>query len=409
MAGLFDRFAPLMQQRDTFFHDGGADPFSVRMTEVLSQTEAMIGGRRTILVGTNNYLGLTFSPEALAAAHAALDACGTGTTGSRVANGTYSGHTDLEQALCDFFDMEHAMVFSTGFLANAGMLSTLMGPGDYILMDADCHASIYDGVRASSAEVIRFKHNDPADLDKRLARLANKPGNKLIVIEGIYSVLGNSARLKEIVAVKKKYENVYLLSDEAHSVGVLGKYGRGLPEQEGCEADVDFIVGTFSKSVGTVGGFCVSNHPQFNIMRLVCRPYIFTASLPPSVVASARVNLGLIKNGGALRTRLMRNAQKLHSGLSGLGLKIASDVSPVVAVVAPDPQVAVAFWRGLLEAGVYVNLMLPPATPMGYSLLRCSLCAAHTEEQLDEVIGIFADVATSLGLIEAPRKRASGA
>jgi 8-amino-7-oxononanoate synthase len=274
-------------------------------------------------------------------------------------------------------------------------------------MDADCHASIYDGVRASSAQIIRFKHNDAADLDKRLARLADKPGNKLIVIEGIYSMLGDMAPLKDFVAVKKKYENVYLLSDEAHSLGVLGKYGRGLPEQEGCEDDVDFIVGTFSKSVGTVGGFCVSNHPQFEIMRLVCRPYVFTASLPPAVVAAANVNLELIRNGGALRARLLRNAQQLHGGLTALGLKVASDVSPVVAVVAPDPQVAVAFWRGLLEAGVYVNLALPPATPFGYSLLRASLCAAHTEEQLDEVVGIFEDVATSLGLIDKPRKRAA--
>ena len=405
MAGLFDRFAPLMAQRDAFLGDGRADPFKVKMDQVLSQTEAMIAGKRTILVGTNNYLGLTFAPEALKAAHDALDAFGTGTTGSRVANGTYGGHKELENALCDFFEKDHAMVFSTGFLANLGILSTLMGAGDYILMDADCHASIYDGVRGSAAEIIRFKHNDAADLDKRLARLANKPGNKLIVIEGIYSMLGDKAPLAEIVAVKKKHENVYLLSDEAHSVGVLGKYGRGLPEEVGCEDDVDFIVGTFSKSVGTVGGFCVSNHPQFDILRLMTRAYVFTASLPPSVVASATVNLGLVKNGGALRKRLMRNANKLHAGLTAIGLKIASENSPVVAVVAPDPVMAVAFWRGLIEAGVYVNLALPPATPYGYSLLRASLCAAHTEEQLDEVIAIFAEVAAKVGIVAPAEKK----
>ena len=404
MAGLFDRFAPLMAQRDMMLGDGGVNPFQVKMDQVLSQTEAMIAGRHTILVGTNNYLGLTFAPEALQAAHDALEACGTGTTGSRVANGTYYGHKELEETLCDFFAKEHAMVFSTGFLANLGVLSTLMGPGDYILMDADCHASIYDGVRGSSAEIIRFKHNDAADLDKRLARLANKPGNKLIVIEGIYSMLGDKAPLAEIVAVKKKYENVYLLSDEAHSVGVLGKYGRGLPEEVGCEDDVDFIVGTFSKSVGTVGGFLVGNHPDFETLRLVTRAYIFTASLPPSVVASATVNLGLVKNGGALRKRLMRNAKHFYDGLTALGLKVASENSPVVAVIAPDPVVALSFWRGLIEAGVYVNLALPPATPYGYSLLRASLCAAHTEEQLDDVIAIFAEVAAKVGLIEPAKK-----
>jgi len=411
MADIFDRFAPLMAQRDSFFKDGGTDPFTVRMDEVLSQTEAIIAGKRTILCGTNNYLGLTFAPEALKAAHAALDDFGTGTTGSRVANGTYAGHKALEDELKTFFKKDHAIVFSTGFLANLGVLATLMGPDDYIVMDADCHASIYDGVRQSQAQIIRFKHNDAADLDKRLARLADKPGNKLIVIEGIYSMLGDTAPIKEIVAVKKKHANTYLLSDEAHSVGVLGRYGRGLPEEADVEDDVDFIVGTFSKSVGTVGGFCVSSHPKFETLRLVCRAYIFTASLPPSVVASAKVNLGIIRGpeGGALRMRLQRNAAHLHAGLTELGLKLASAPSPVVAVVAPGPDMAVAFWRGLIGAGVYVNLALPPATPYGYSLLRCSLCAAHTEEQLDEVIEIFAKVAADLGLIEhKTRKIARG-
>ena len=405
MADLFDRFAPLLEKRDAIVSDGGHDPFQVEMDEVLSQTEAMIKGKKTILAGTNNYLGLTFAPEALKAAHEALDASGTGTTGSRVANGTYAGHKALEDALCSFFEKEHAIVFSTGYLANLSVLSTLVGPDDYILMDADCHASIYDGVRMGDAQIIRFKHNDAEDLDKRLARLAKKPGNKLIVIEGIYSMLGDKAPLAEFVAVKNKYEDVYLLSDEAHSLGVLGRYGRGLPEEADLEDDVDFIVGTFSKSVGTVGGFCVSSHPQFDLLRLACRPYIFTASLPPSVVASAKAALGLVEKGGALRKRLMRNAERLHSGFADLGLTLGGDVSPVVAVVAPDIETGVAFWRGLIDAGVYVNLALPPATPQNYTLLRCSLCAAHTTAQIDEIVEIFRDVAVELGMLPPVQKK----
>lgn len=408
MADLFDRFAPLLARRDALVGDGGHDPFQVEMDEVLSQTEAMIKGRRTILAGTNNYLGLTFAPESLKAAHDALEAAGTGTTGSRVANGTYSGHKELENTLSSFLNKEHAIVFSTGYLANLSILSTLVGPEDYILMDADCHASIYDGVRMGQAQIIRFKHNDAADLDKRLARLAKKPGNKLIVIEGIYSMLGDKAPLAEIVAVKKKYDDVYLLSDEAHSLGVLGRYGRGLPEEADLEDDVDFIVGTFSKSVGTVGGFCVSNHPQFDLLRLACRPYIFTASLPPSVVASAKASLELVEKGGALRKRLMRNAERLHTGLSELGFTLGGEISPVVAVVAPDVEVGVAFWRGLIEAGVYVNLALPPATPQNFTLLRCSLCAAHTLEQIDRIIEVFSGVAETLGVLpEQSKKKAA--
>ena len=383
----------------------GGDAVGVVNEKLISPTRALIDGRETILAGTNNYMGITFDAECIAAGQKALAEFGTGTTGSRIANGSFALHKQLETEFATFLDRKHCIVFTTGYQANLGMMSGLAGSRDTIYLDADSHSSIYDGCTLSGAKLVRFRHNDAADLDKRLARLADKPGNKLIVIEGIYSMLGDKAPLADIVAVKKKYENVYLLSDEAHSLGVLGKYGRGLPEEVGCEDDVDFIVGTFSKSVGTVGGFCVSNHPQFDILRLMTRAYVFTASLPPSVVASATVNLGLVKNGGALRKRLMRNAQKLHAGLTAIGLKIASENSPVVAVVAPDPMVAVAFWRGLIEAGVYVNLALPPATPYGYSLLRASLCAAHTEEQLDEVIAIFAQVAAKVGLASSPEKQ----
>ena len=395
MADLFDRFEPLLNRKNDLLGDIDPNPFQVEMDKVVSQTEAII------LAGTNNYLGLTFAPEALKAAHEALESAGTGTTGSRVANGTYYGHSNLEDELRSFLKKDYAMVFSTGYLANLGVLSTLLGPDDYILMDADCHASIYDGVRMGQAQIIRFRHNDPGDLDKRLSRLSKKKGNKLIVVEGIYSMLGDKAPLKEIVEVKNKYKDVYLLSDEAHSLGVLGRFGRGLPEELGLEDEVDFIIGTFSKSAGTVGGFCASSHPKFNLLRLACRPYIFTASLPPSVVASATVAISLIERGGALRKRLMRNAQRLHSGLSQLGLDIGSDISPVVAVIAPDVNIGVKFWRNLMESGVYVNLALPPATPNNFALLRCSLSASHTNAQIDSIIDIFSKSASSLGLIDS--------
>lgn len=399
MADLFDRFEPLLNRKNDLLGDTGADPFQVEMDEVISQTEAVVKGKKIILAGTNNYLGLTFAPEALKAAHEALEQAGTGTTGSRVANGTYYGHTELEETLAKFLGKKHTMVFSTGYLANLGILSTLLGPEDYILMDADCHASIYDGVRMGQAQIIRFRHNDPEDLDKRLARLSKKKGNKLIVVEGIYSMLGDKAPLKEIVKVKKKHKNTYLLSDEAHSLGVLGRFGRGLPEELGVEDDVDFIIGTFSKSAGTVGGFCASSHTKFNLLRLASRPYIFTASLPPSVVASARTAISLIESGGALRKRLMRNAKKLHDGLSDLGFNLGSDVSPVVAIIAPDVKVGVEFWRCLIKAGVYVNLALPPATPNNFTLLRCSLSASHTTSQIDTIIDIFSQVGCSLDII----------
>ena len=385
-------------------HSHGLD---VRFDEVLSPTEGMLGGRRTILLGTNNYLGLTFDPECIQDAIEATRSQGTGTTGSRVLNGTYGGHIRLEQALADFYGRQHAMVFSTGYQANLSVLSALVGRGDHLLLDADSHASIYDGSRLGHGEVIRFRHNNPEDLYKRLRRLSGQPGDRLIVVEGIYSMLGDTAPLKEIAAVKREM-GAYLLVDEAHSLGVLGETGRGLAEAAGVEADVDFIVGTFSKSLGSVGGFCVSDSPDFDVLRLVCRPYMFTASLPPGVVASTLQALSKLQSEPALRANLMHNARRLYDGLQAMGFETGPEANPIIAVAMPNQETAVAFWKLLLESGLYLNLAIPPATPTDVCLLRTSVSAAHTPQQIDTALATFADVGRRLGFLDSQKRRAGG-
>ncbi|MEL6961524.1 MAG: aminotransferase class I/II-fold pyridoxal phosphate-dependent enzyme [Pseudomonadota bacterium] len=402
---LFQRFEHLAQSHRAV-KDIGADPFRVRIDRVLSPTEAMIGRKRILLAGTNNYLGLTFDAGCISAAASALESLGTGTTGSSIANGHYGGHRALEQALAAFFGHEHGMVFTTGYQANLGIISTVAGPDDYLLIDADSHASIYDACKMGQATVIRFRHNDPKDLDRRLARLAKEPGNKVVVVEGIYSMLGDKAPLKEIVEVKKKH-GAYLIVDEAHSFGVLGEKGLGLAEEVDVEADVDMVVGTFSKSLGAVGGFCVSSLPDFNILRVACRPYMFTASLPPSVIASVRAALETIKQRPELMATLWDNVHHFYDGLARRGFLLGDQPSPIVAVRLPSPELAVHIWHQLLEAGIYVNLALPPATPSNEALLRCSVCAAHSKEQLSSIIETLTSIAYETGLLEAPARAAA--
>jgi len=385
----------------------GADPFAVRFDAVLSPTEAQLEGRRVILLGTNNYLGLTFDHDCVEASVEAVRRWGTGTTGSRIANGSFGGHVTMEKELARFYGRKHAMVFTTGYQANLGVLSALAGRGDHLILDADSHASIYDGARLGHAEVIRFRHNDPDDLYKRLRRLRDVPGDKLIVVEGIYSMMGDTAPLKEIVEVKRQ-TGAYLLVDEAHSMGVLGERGRGLAEQADVEGDVDFIVGTFSKSLGAIGGFCVSDADDFDILRVVSRPYMFTASLPPAVVASTLKALDLAETDRELRPRLQANAQRLYDGLNALGFTTGPKVSPIVAVVMPDMATALGMWNALLAGGVYLNLALPPATPDNRPLLRTSVSAAHTPEQIDEVLSVFEFVGRQLGALPRVSQRASG-
>jgi 8-amino-7-oxononanoate synthase len=399
--GLFDKFRGLVAARRELAALS-IDPFGVEIERIVSPTEGIIHGRPTILAGTNNYLGLTFNAECIAAAHRALDAEGTGTTGSRMANGSYSGHRRLEEELAAFYGVRDAIVFSTGYQANLGMLSGLTGPNDVVLLDADCHASIYDGCGLAGAEVIRFRHNDAGDLAKRLRRLGARAADTLILVEGIYSMLGDRAPLKDIAAVKREHGG-YLLVDEAHSLGVLGERGRGLVEEAGVLADADFIVGTFSKSLGGAGGFCVSDLPELDLVRYSSRPYIFTASPSPATIASTRQALSILEAGHDLRARLRENFLRLHSGLTALGYRLGASPSPVIAVMLGDRVEALHFWNRLLQRGVYVNLMLPPATPNGVSLIRCSVSAAHTPAQIDAICAAFADLRESAEVVAAGR------
>jgi len=391
---IFDKFQHIRETRERLAALG-LTPFGAETTEIYSATEGLIEGRRTILAGTNNYLGMTFQPRCIQAAREALAEQGTGTTGSRMASGTYGGHAALEREFAAFYGEPACIVFTTGYQANLGILSTLAGRGDVLLIDADSHASIYDGARMSEAEVIRFRHNDPMDLDKRLRRLGERAKNALIVVEGIYSMLGDTAPLAEIVQVKNRH-GAYLLVDEAHSLGILGERGRGLVEQAGVQDQVDFIVGTFSKSLGSIGGFCVSRHPELELVRFASRAYVFTASGTPAIIAGAREALRILAGGQELRAQLRDNGRRLHGGLRELGFRLGcAEPGPVVAVVMDSPEQAIEHWGRLLAAGVYVNLVLPPGAPDGHSLLRVSLSAAHTMAQVEAILGAFASLRVS--------------
>ncbi len=399
MTDLFSKFDGLIAQREGLLSTGVMDPFSLVMEEVKSPTVAVVNGNETILLGTYNYMGMTFDDDVIAAGKKALDEFGAGTTGSRVLNGTFQGHKECEDALKEFYDMKHAMVFSTGYQANLGIMSTIAGKGDYIILDIDSHASIYDGCKMGDAEIVAFRHNDVEALEKRLKRLPADAG-KLVVLEGVYSMLGDVAPLKEMIRISKE-AGAMILVDEAHSMGFIGENGRGVAEEQGVLDDVDFVIGTFSKSVGTVGGFCVSNHPKFEIMRLVCRPYVFTASLPPAVVACSATSIRKLMHNSNKRAHLWENSKTLHKGLRDLGFQLGTPEaqSAIIAVIMPDLEKGAMMWQALLENGLYVNLARPPATPAGMTLLRCSLCAEHTAEQVADILDRFERAGKAVGII----------
>jgi len=383
---------------------GGRNPFNVRFEKISSATEAVLEGRSCLLFGTNNYLGLTFDESCVAASVRAVHADGTGTTGSRIANGTYGDHLLLEQRIAEFYGKRAAMIFTTGYQANLGLISTVAGRDDQLLIDADSHASIYDACKLSAAEIIRFRHNDADDLARRLARLEGRPGHRIIVTEGIFSMLGDSGKLREIANVKREM-GATLIVDEAHSLGTRGKHGRGVGEDLGVESDIDFVVGTFSKSLGAIGGFVVSDLADFDLLRIACRPYMFTASLPPAVVGSVTAALARLSTDASLGERVRQSSVKLYRALLQEGFAVGPEPNAIVALKMPDKETAVQFWNRLLDQGVYTNLALPPATPGSLSLIRLSISAAHSDAQIETALVVMIAVGRELGVLgETPAR-----
>lgn len=396
MSSLFDKYAPLKTRVDMMMKIG-QDALGVQFDDILDATRGRIGNREILLAGTNNYLGLTFDEDCVAAATKAIESHGTGTTGSRVANGSYAEHIDLEKALANHLGMPSCIVFTTGYQTNLAAIASLAGEKDVIFMDGDAHACIIDGTRLTGASTIRFRHNSPEDLDKRLTRRGEiDGGHALVVIEGMYSMFGDIAPVDEFVDVTHRHGG-YLYIDEAHSYGVFGPTGCGIAEEQGVLDKVDFISGTFSKSLASVGGFCASRHKEFEITRKIMRPYMFTASATPSNIAAARAAVEKVKSGGHLRTNLKERAEQLHAGLKEMGYDLCSEASPVIAIRRPNEAVAAMEWNWLIENGVYVNLAVPPGTPQSSSLLRISLSAAHTEEDINTLLKAFGELKNAQG------------
>ncbi|PYR05999.1 MAG: 8-amino-7-oxononanoate synthase [Acidobacteria bacterium] len=378
-----------IESRLAMFEDAAATPGLTVIEGVLGPCEVVVQGRPTLMFGSNNYLGLTKHPDVVDAARRALDDYGTGTTGSRTANGTFALHEALERDFAEWFGKRHAIIFSTGYQANLSLIGGLCGAGDVILIDSDSHASIYDATRQTPSQVIGFRHNSADSLRRKLERLPRGERNRLVVVEGLYSIRGDVAPLLDIANICSA-NGAYLLVDEAHSLGTYGARGLGCAEDQGVLDRVDFIVGTFSKSLAGIGGVCVSDHPELRALHFLARAYVFTASGSPSNVASVAAAVRVIRQHPELRERLWTNIRALRRGLRDVGYAIGESESPIVPILIGDEERTIALWQGLLTAGLYVNLIVPPGCPKDDCVLRASCSAAHTPDQIDRALEIFA-------------------
>jgi len=391
-----------VEERCARFADESATPGLTVIDGVLGPCEVIVDGRPTLMFGSNNYLGLTLHPAVVDAAQRAIAEYGTGTTGSRTANGTLALHEDLERAFADWYGKRHALIFSTGYQANLSLIGGLCGQGDVILIDSDSHASIYDATRQTPAQVIGFRHNSPESLRRKLERLPAGERNRLVVVEGLYSIRGDVAPLKDILAVCRAH-GAYLLVDEAHSLGTYGAHGRGCAEEQGVLDDVDFVVGTFSKSLAGIGGVCVSDHAELRALHFYARAYVFTASGSPSNIAGVAAAMRVVRDHPELRERLWANVRLLRKGLREIGYAIGESESPIVPIMTGDEERTIALWKTLLRGGLYVNVIVPPGCPMDDCVLRASCSAAHTPAQVARALEIFAHAGAGVVLADGVR------
>ncbi|WP_054683981.1 aminotransferase class I/II-fold pyridoxal phosphate-dependent enzyme [Rhodothermus marinus] len=365
-------------------------------------TRAIINGREVIMAGSNNYLGLTSDPRVKEAAIEAIRKYGTGCTGSRFLNGTLDLHLQLEERLARFMGKEACIVFSTGYMTNMGVIQALTSKNDIIFSDKDNHASIVAGTQVSLADTVRYRHNDLDHLRRLLERAqAERPeAGKLIVTDGVFSMSGVIARVPELVELAEEF-GAALMLDDAHAVGVIGPGGRGSAAYFGLEHKVHLTVGTFSKSFASLGGFCVGDRDVIEYIRHTSSAHIFSASMPPANVATVLKCLDIIEQEPERLERLWKISDYMREGFRSAGFNVWNSQTPVIPVVIGDMMTCFRFWRELLEEGVFVNAVVPPAVPQGQALLRTSFMATHTDEELDYILEAFHRVGKRLGVIQA--------
>ncbi len=370
--------------------------FYFRKIESPQDSEVVVNGKKVIMIGSNNYLGLTNHPRVKEAAIKAIEKYGAGCAGSRFLNGNLEIHEELEKKLARFFRKEAALVFATGYQTNLGVISALVGRNDVAIIDQYDHASIFDGCRLAFGEVKKFRHNDMADLERVLD--ATKEREKLIIVDGIFSMEGDIADLPGIVRLAKTY-GARIMVDDAHGIGVLGNGGRGTAEHFGLENEIDLIMGTYSKSLAAIGGFVAGRADVISWIKHLARSMIFSASLSPSLVASVSTALDIIEEQPELRARLWRNTHKMLNGYKTLGYDTGTSETPIIPVLIKDTMKTYQMCKLLFENGVFVNSVISPGVPPGRELLRTSYMATHTGEQLDKVLAAFEKVGRQVGVI----------